>query len=105
MGTKNNPGQFDCYAKLDPDEPYFTLRSTDETGPFLVRIWAAVQLADMVAADEAYRDMWEAAQGDAFSSPEAFKRTEEKVTEARSCANSMMQYRNGSLPGVNNESN
>ena len=26
MGTKNNPGSYDCYANLDPDEPYFCTR-------------------------------------------------------------------------------
>ena len=25
MGTKNNPGKFDCYANAKPDEPLFVL--------------------------------------------------------------------------------
>lgn len=29
MGTKNNPGKYDCYAKLEPDEPHFVLRGKD----------------------------------------------------------------------------
>lgn len=42
MGTKTNPGQFDCYAKLDPDEPYFVLRAKDVLAPGLVRRWSAL---------------------------------------------------------------
>lgn len=40
MGTKNNPGKFDCYEKLDGDEPYFILRANDRQAPALVRAWA-----------------------------------------------------------------
>ena len=43
MGTKNNPGKYDCYAKADPDEPVFTLRGKDVSAPYLVRMWAAVR--------------------------------------------------------------
>ena len=25
MGTKNNPGRFDCYGNAEPDEPIFVL--------------------------------------------------------------------------------
>ncbi len=40
MGTKNNPGKFDCYANADPDEPMFVLLSRDPLAPILVRLWA-----------------------------------------------------------------
>ena len=39
MATKNRPGEFDCYAAADPDEPLFVLRSTDTLAPMLVREW------------------------------------------------------------------
>ena len=39
MGTKNNPGDYDCYAKAAEDEPIFTLRANDEFAPILVRLW------------------------------------------------------------------
>lgn len=39
MGTKNNPGEYDCYAKLADDEPYFVLRGKDPSARYLVRIW------------------------------------------------------------------
>ena len=40
MGTKNNPGEFDCYTAAEPDEPLFVLRANDELAPNLVRFWA-----------------------------------------------------------------
>ncbi|HAW11807.1 MAG TPA: aspartate decarboxylase, partial [Chloroflexi bacterium] len=29
MGTKNNPGKFDCYDDAHPDEPMFVLLGRD----------------------------------------------------------------------------
>lgn len=40
MGTKNNPGAYDCYDKADPDEPMFILLARDPLAPGLVRKWA-----------------------------------------------------------------
>lgn len=40
VGTKFNPGPYDCYSKLYADEPYFLLRGKDETASELVRQWA-----------------------------------------------------------------
>lgn len=40
MGTKNNPGQFDCYANAEPDEPMFVLLGRDPCAPTAVRDWA-----------------------------------------------------------------
>lgn len=40
MGTKNNPGQFDCYAKANDDEPMFVLLARDPFAPILVKLWA-----------------------------------------------------------------
>lgn len=40
MGTKNEPGQFDCYANAEPDEPMFVLLARDMSAPALVRRWA-----------------------------------------------------------------
>lgn len=39
MGTKNNPGAFDCYAAALPDEPLFTVLGRDPTAAFFVRLW------------------------------------------------------------------
>lgn len=40
MGTKNNPGQFDCEAKAEPNEPKFTLLARDPDAGRIVRMWA-----------------------------------------------------------------
>ena len=40
MGTKANPGQFDCYAAAADDEPLFVLRANDPLAPALVHEWA-----------------------------------------------------------------
>ena len=40
MGTKANPGQFDCYAAAADDEPLFVLRAKDPLAPALVHEWA-----------------------------------------------------------------
>lgn len=40
MGTRTNPGRYDCYAKALPDEPLFTLLARDPCAPALLRLWA-----------------------------------------------------------------
>jgi hypothetical protein len=40
MGTKNNPGAYDCYENAEPDEPMFVLLARDELAPGSVREWA-----------------------------------------------------------------
>lgn len=48
MGTKNNPGKFDCYKAALPDEPMFVLLARDEEAPAHVRNWARAR-ANMIA--------------------------------------------------------
>ena len=43
MGSKNNPGKFDCYVHAHPDEPMFVLLGRDPVGSLLVRLWAEVR--------------------------------------------------------------
>lgn len=66
MGTKNNPGKFDCYHEAGPDEPMFVLLARDPLAPLLVEAWA---------------DKREHERG---PSP--------KVDEARACAKAMREY-------------
>jgi len=40
MGTKNNPGKFDCYENAKPDEPMFVLLGRDAAAASLVDLWA-----------------------------------------------------------------
>lgn len=67
MTTKNNPGQFDCYANAKPDEPMFILLGRDKDAPALVRAWAKVR-------EEQGEDS-------------------KKVEEARACADAMEEWR------------
>jgi hypothetical protein len=46
MGTKNNPGRFDCYANADADEPMFVLLARDKHAPTLIWLWAALRELD-----------------------------------------------------------
>ena len=67
MGTKNNPGQFDCYANAYSDEPMFVLLARDPLAPVLVRLWADLR--------------------------EHFADNPPKVREARTCAYAMEIWR------------
>lgn len=51
MGTKLKPDQFDCYAKLLPDEPYMTLMGRDEFAPALIRRWASLAEDEIANGD------------------------------------------------------
>ena len=66
MGTKNNPGDFDCYANAEPDEPMFILLGRDPIAPALVERWAAAR--EMLGDDP------------------------KKVAEAYECAEAMRQH-------------
>lgn len=69
MGTKNNPGKFDCYAAAEPDEPMFILLGRDKHAPTLVWLWSVLRELD--GEDGA------------------------KVAEARECVLAMLSYQNG----------
>lgn len=43
MGTKNNPGRFDCYANAGPDEEMFVLLGRDRHAADIVRLWALIR--------------------------------------------------------------
>lgn len=72
MGTKNDPGEFDCYANAEPDEPMFVLLARDPTAPLLVRTW--VELQGMAVSID-------------------------KASEAYACANKMEAWRKANRPG------
>lgn len=46
MGTKNNPGKFDCYEKAAPDEPMFVLLGRDKHAACLVFLWGLLRELD-----------------------------------------------------------
>lgn len=44
MATKENPGQFDCYANAKPNEPMFVLVGRDPTASSLVILWTTLRV-------------------------------------------------------------
>ncbi len=74
MGTKRNPGDYDCYRKAARDEPMFTILARDAHGPEAVRHWANVREAGV--EHKLY--------------PETDRAL---VAEARACASAMEDWR------------
>lgn len=74
MGTKNNPGEYDCYADLEPDEPHFVLRAKDASSPWLVKSWAQQRQREIELGLKPKSDG-------------------AKVAEALRCADSMVEWR------------
>lgn len=74
MGTKNNPGSYDCFANLAPDEPYFVLVAHDAMAPSLIRNWATIRQQQVEQGIKPAEDMLQ-------------------VHEARQCAAQMEIWR------------
>lgn len=66
MGTKSNPGAFDCYAAAESDEPMFVLLARDKHAPTLVWLWALLRELEEEDAN--------------------------KVAESRDCVEDMIQW-------------
>ncbi len=45
MGTKNNPGEYDCYDKAEGDEPLFTLLARDPDAAGVIHYWIELKEA------------------------------------------------------------
>lgn len=80
MGTKNDPGPFNCHAAADPDEPLFTLLGRDPHAESLVRRWA--------------RNRWREAC-DAVMRGENASEDRRKAKEAFKVADAMRDWREG----------
>lgn len=87
MATKNNPGEFDCYASAGDDEPLFVLRSTDPLAPALVSLWACLRGHHFDAA----RTFLQKAIDKAVERP---RKIDDKFHEAAKCAHDMDAWRN-----------
>ena len=57
MGTKANPGEFDCYAKALPDEPIFTITARDPEFYYFVNKWAEQRENAVMCGDRPFSDM------------------------------------------------
>jgi hypothetical protein len=51
MGTRINPGKYDCYHDALPDEPMFVFLGRDPDAPRFIRRWASHR-RDMIAVAE-----------------------------------------------------
>jgi hypothetical protein len=63
VGTKSNPGKFDCYANAEADEPMFILLGRDPHGHAAVRKWAddrEQMIQDGLKPTDDMRMVWEA---------------------------------------------
>lgn len=80
MGTKAQPGAFDCYAAAAEDEPMFVLLARDADAPHHVRRWAKRRLKRLVREQ-------------ALGKPVDVARTVSKVAEALACATTMEVWR------------
>jgi hypothetical protein len=77
MGSKAQPGAFDCYAKLEPNEPYFLIMGRDPMGQQLVEMWAlGAEMRLSLGALDA----------------EAVLNKKAQIAEARRCAAYMANY-------------
>ena len=74
MGTKNEPGEFDCYANAEPDEPMFVLLARDASAPASIEEWAEKRAQDIRDGVKPESD-WP------------------MVKEARECAGAMREWR------------
>lgn len=74
MGTKNNPGNFDCYGNADPDEPMFILLARDASAADLVDSWADRRQQEIALGNKPTSDL-------------------PMVKEARQCAANMRDWR------------
>ena len=82
MGTKANPGKFNCYAKAADDEPIFVLRASDPLAPDVVGYWA-----------DRYHLQKEIGNS-VGNGPEVLTASQHaKYAEARACAIAMKEWR------------
>lgn len=95
MGTKNNPGRFDCEAKAEPDEPKFTMLGRDPQGAHLVSIWSKLRMGDIEAARVVFEHLI------ALTIASGYPRDSDdvdKAIEAMDCSMSMFTWRKENRP-------
>ena len=86
MGTKANPGRFDCYARARPDEEIFVLLARDPLAPFHVSIWSSMRFGDFEAARVKFEAMLARVGLEYAVNPDI-----EKAEEALGCAMAMVR--------------
>ena len=89
MGTKNNPGSFDCYEAAHSDEPMFVLLARDPTAAPLVRIWASVRSGDGLNAMLHFCELMRVCLPRYSAAPTALAKRQEAVD----CAQAMTTWK------------
>ena len=87
MGTKNNPGKFDCYENAEPDEPRFALLGRDPLAGLLVDLWVALRRHSWSRCARILGVLISVAIEES-----KLPRDGEKELEAERCAESMMDW-------------
>lgn len=95
MGTKNNPGEFDCCKAAEPDEPTFVLLARDPAAANLVMAWAAIRSGNN---DDAFLSLRAAMADMAKSGKDYSYSFSEKVNDAKRCAQEMEVWRKANRP-------
>lgn len=95
MGTKNNPGRFDCFAAAEPDEPLFGLLARDALAAHMVSIWSKLRMGDHEAARVVFNHLLEQATQAGY--PRAGDDVD-KAIEAMDCSMSMFTWRKEHRP-------
>ena len=88
MGTKNNPGTFDCYQNAAPDEPMFVLLARDPLAAHLVSIWSKLRYGDVEAASAVFADLLRKHADRYIADPDTAK-----ASEAMDCSLAMFEWR------------
>ena len=93
MGTKNDPGPYDCHTKALDDEPLFTAIARDWRAPFIVEAWAAMYVGDFAGAHEVISEARRAFMEDQEKQSAARYYDRGKSVEAQQCAQLMRAWR------------
>ena len=95
MGTKLNPGKYDCIGFAEPDEPMFTLLARDPIAPHLIRLWRYLRAGK---ADHALPVIEEAIDALRASGKPLLGLNSEKSIEDINCAADMDVWRKANRP-------
>lgn len=82
MGSKLQPGDFDCYGAALPDEPMFVLLARDRSAPAMLRSWSDTRRKQVLAKHDAGDITADEMEGDL-----------RKCSEADACADGMTVWR------------
>lgn len=87
MGTKNEPGAYDCHAKAEDDEELFTLLARDPLAHGLVELWGHLRNGALREAVYCFGYLVAQASKIPFE-----PKDEAKVGEAYGCAVKMREW-------------